>query len=134
EPFGEKTQYGLLVIRNQERQEAKAAREQEADRLGRGRFHSESAWKRKSPRERAFFGLRAWLESFADEVRTHPGFHVGRGRVLGRGRRNGAGLQLRADLAGRRVAVVRLRVYRNRHLVRYVRAAHDQAGESQAGG
>src|SRR5882762_126041 len=71
------------------------------------------------------------LDRLADQVLTHTGFHVvrGRGWVCERIRR---GLQLRADLAGRRVAVVDLRVYRNRDLVRQVRAAYDQAGETQA--
>src|SRR2546421_507333 len=93
---------------------------------------TQSRRKRKSPHERAFLrspGGR--LDRLADQVLIHAGFHVGRGRGWVCDRIRG-GLQLRADLAGRRVAVVDLRVYRNRDLVRQVRAAYDQAGETQA--
>src|SRR5712692_2978718 len=71
------------------------------------------------------------LVILAQQILIYPGFHVGRGRVYVCERIRG-GLQLRADLAGRRTGVVHLGVHRGRHFFRQIREAHDQAGEAQA--
>src|SRR5438034_3592587 len=71
------------------------------------------------------------LEVLAQQVLIHPGFHVGRHvRSRERGRICG-GLQLRADMAARWVAVVHLPVDGACDFFRQVREAYYQAGETQ---
>src|SRR5258708_12494739 len=72
------------------------------------------------------------LEVLAQQVLIHSGFHIGRNvRSRERGRICRA-LQLRADLAARRFAVVHLPVDGARDFFRQIREADDRAGEAQA--
>src|SRR6266853_1203334 len=72
------------------------------------------------------------LEVLAQQVLIHSGFHIsGNVRSRERGRICRA-LQLRADLAARRFAVVHLPVDGTRDFFRQIREADDRAGEAQA--
>src|SRR5436190_295135 len=76
--------------------------------------------------------LMEQLEILAQQVLIYSGFHVSRS-VRSRERRRICGaLQLRADLAARRFAVVHLPVDGARHFFGQVREAYDRAGEAQA--
>src|SRR5882672_6113480 len=76
------------------------------------------------------------LEVLAHQVLIDAGFHVGRRRARGSGSggRTCGSLQLGANLAGARHAIVHLSVDRARDLLRKVREADDQAGKAHAVG